>query len=498
MINFKKYSRAIVLFGLLAFAFCWNVPKLSAATTPPPVTKKVFVLIFNPIFQGNKTLSVYKGWGNPVTLDSTYITDVKNSSHGYVNYSVVRTQTVNGYPQKASGFRFTNSTYLGCLGNSAPSYCLELIDYKKLITDYNLCGLVNSGVIDEVWLWGGPYFGYYEAVMAGPSAYNTNGTPITGTSCTKSLHIMGFSYERGVSEMLEDLGHRIEGTMDRIYGNFNPTLTTMWNKFAMYDKVLPGQAGCGNIHYPFNGVSDYDWSNTSFVNNKCDDWLNYPSTKGEYKNQNCNAWGCTGYGYKKYWLSHLPYKTGTNNEINNNWWNYVVDFDNAIKPVTNGEKRYQINVGSRDYYTSCGQTVSTWNEIYLGTDPGCTTNNKHTAYLVFPNVQIPKGAAITNAYLEFVADGPYSNTIMESISLTDGKMTTPAVNWPINTPWTFYTIVKTSNIASAVQSLVRSTGWISGSTVTLKINHVSGSGQRRFFAFEREVNASARLVVFVQ
>jgi hypothetical protein len=39
---------------------------------------------------------------------------------------------------------------------------------------------VARGEIDEIWLFGGPYFGFYESRMAGPGAFWCNAPPLPG------------------------------------------------------------------------------------------------------------------------------------------------------------------------------------------------------------------------------------------------------------------------------------------------------------------------------
>ncbi|MCX6793969.1 MAG: hypothetical protein NTY06_02585, partial [Candidatus Gottesmanbacteria bacterium] len=165
----------------------------------------------------------------------------------------------------------------------------------------------------------------------GSGAYPTNGPPITGSSCANKLHVMGFSAERGIGEVLENFGHRVEGTMVHIYGVWNSyTPTTDWEKFAATDHYIPGKAACGGVHYAPNSERDYDWSNSQYANSTCDDWLNYPNLTGATKLINCSTWSCNeydGYTYKKWWFMHLPHAAGQTDGKWNNWWRYVVNSD---------------------------------------------------------------------------------------------------------------------------------------------------------------------------
>lgn len=304
---------------------------VQVTATPTPITKKVLVLDFDPYITGTTPVSVYYGWSNPLILQSQYVTQVKSASHNYVNYKIINTQIIRDYPVKQSGFKFTNAQFKRCIIDSSPSYCWDIIDYAKLITDYNLCSQVTSGAIDEVWLWGGPYFGYWEWEYGGPDSPSF--IPTIDGSCSKRFPIMGFSYERDVNEMLHDLGHRSESIMTNIYGYYpydpDINLNNAWSRFTIYDKELPGQASCGNIHFPPNAMAAYDYSNKRTVNSACNSWLNYPASTSVKLPVNCNDWDCNS--FEKYWLTHLPHTSGSTNNNLNNWWAYIIDYGNVVQ-----------------------------------------------------------------------------------------------------------------------------------------------------------------------
>ena len=290
-------------------------------------TSKVLVIEFNPTLTGGTKLNVDRGWNDPAALEQSYVQDLKNLSGNYVDYQIVQRIIVDEYPMKADGFAYTESSYLGCLNNHSTCHSPDLVDYLKIVQDYQVCDRVNSDEINELWIWGGPWFGYYEAMMAGPTAFNTNAPPLTGTSCNKDLHVMGFNYERALSEMIENFGHRFEGTMIHAFTSHGIDL---WTNFTKYDQAFPGQAACGNVHFPPNATSDYDWTNTNSVGNTCEDWLNYPNLSGTTQTFNCQSWGCSSIGWKEYWLSHIPKATSYSNGTWNNWWKYVLDYQEAI------------------------------------------------------------------------------------------------------------------------------------------------------------------------
>lgn len=311
-------------------------PPKPAPPTPETVTKKVQVIIFNPtvnLSTGQKLIA-YKNWNDPDQLTNQFISDVKTLSKGYLTYQVADKIVVDGFNEKADNFNYTADSYLSCLVSAPNCHQPDAVNYLKILDAYQSCEKRNSGQIDEVWLWGGPYFGYWEAVMTGPNALSTNAPPFVDTKCQKQLNIMGFNYERGVSEMLEDLGHRTEGTLATVFGEdprFNlGNYSTAWGKFAASDKISPGNAGCGWMHFAPNSQSDYDWSNQRSIESSCNDWLNYPNLSGSKSTISCNTWNCDGYSYKKWWFNHLPKASGKTNGKLNNWWKYVADYENAI------------------------------------------------------------------------------------------------------------------------------------------------------------------------
>lgn len=331
-----------------------------------PNTRKVLVLEFNPIIKNrdNKRLNAVFEWNEPKVLEPQYIQDITETSAGFLNYQIVERQMLDVYPVKADGFQYTDETYLNCWethytcwingGENCDSKCHDpdIIDYRKMLADYQVCEKRNSGEIDELWLWGAPWFGYAEANMAGPGAYDTNGSVIMDTACEKPLHIMGFNYERGVPEMLEDFGHRVEGTMaNAVFYSWTLCGPTDWDKFASVEVDCPGQAVCGTIHYPPNGEKDYDWSNKQRVNSSCESWKHYPNVGSNKDLINCSAWNPTpdcgddsSRYFIKWWLEHLPRNRGVDKteygDFLNNWWPYIIDLP-AARELLESERNYQ-------------------------------------------------------------------------------------------------------------------------------------------------------------
>ena len=180
-------------------------PKPEPEPGPQPastVTRKVLVLDFDPYINGQRTHS-YFGWNDPATLETQFAADIKSSSGNYVKYQIQRIK-LDDFPVLNGGFDFDEESFLDCWNDpdhpESKCHTSVGVDYNRLLTDYgvDVCALRNGGQIHELWVWGAPYFGYYESRLAGPGAFWYNSPPLTGTSCTKQLPIMGFNYERGV------------------------------------------------------------------------------------------------------------------------------------------------------------------------------------------------------------------------------------------------------------------------------------------------------------
>ena len=80
------------------------------------------------------------------------------------------------------------------------------IDYLAMLNSQNVCARFNAGEFDELWMFGAPFMGFWEANQAGTQAINTNGPIVVGSTCQGRLNILGFAYHVGVANMLHDYG----------------------------------------------------------------------------------------------------------------------------------------------------------------------------------------------------------------------------------------------------------------------------------------------------
>lgn len=140
--------------------------------------------------------------------------------------------------------------------------------------------------------------------------------------------------------------------------------------------------------------------------------------------------------------------------------------------------------------------------IYLGK---CYRDEPITAGFRFVGIDIPTGAVIKQAYLEFVADGPYSNSLSLSIHAEnhpdvetfdtttqpkDRSMTQNFVLWqiPSDETWKMGQVQRTPDISSIIQLLINHSQWEPGTSVAILIQGLAAGdheAHRRLIGFRR-------------
>lgn len=398
----KKFVSCIFVALLILFSFPITNAHADEEVPVIPINRKVMILVFNPYIENNiKTIDFF-GWNSPETLTNQLISALNTNSHGKVNYTIPANNFVESltFPMKCdhnnsinncatNGYIYTGQAYKTCILTGQGCYSPDMANYNKILTDFNICSKVNSGEIDELWMFGGPYMGFAEANQAGPNAFDTNGEVVKNTSCGKILSIMGFSYEVGLDQMTHDFVHRTEGTLRKIYkvvpahacseydgpapstcslgqvsgcsyyactetcwptGTPNATAcvtstpnqtTNNWGKYMSspfwYDNThyVNSYYGCGNAHWDPTATSlgnDYDFTDPNrYAFSICNDMDNFPNLGDPLMTKqyiNCSSWGCTKQGYYNWQQLHLPHVAGINSDGKfNDWWQYLVNPD---------------------------------------------------------------------------------------------------------------------------------------------------------------------------
>lgn len=298
-----------------------------------PITRRVLSIIYNPRIagRGNRKLTEVTGWNDPDLLTPQYIADLRAASHGYANFEVVERIEVDRFPVNIDGFVYDGDEYIRCLVNNSGFHQPDGTDYHRILADFAIIDRINRDTIDEVWLFAFPYAGFWESTMAGPGAFWCNSPELTNTTHAKRRFIiMGFSYERGVGEMLENMGHRAESMIEPLFRNLQGE-ANLWERFTRYDLTHPGRAEVGNIHFAPNSVRDYDWGNESKVPSRYHTWKNFPDLRGEPQIVDRRHWGMGDIrAHHLWWFNLLPHVEGSADGISHNWWQYLID-PNTVK-----------------------------------------------------------------------------------------------------------------------------------------------------------------------
>lgn len=315
-----------------------------------PLNIKVALVLQDPVIDSTGMRKIHQvwGWTDPMIYADQLVEEFYQVSDGVVRFQIVETHDDEGiftrlegelmsidtlaYYYLMSGMLYGRETE-GTLQNLAEVQGKVHFDYNAMIDYYNFDEKRNSGEIDEVWVYAHPFAGMYESQLVGPGAFWWNSPPLDHPSLGKLLSIMGWNYERGVAEAMHSVGHRAESAIRHVYGRWdcrNPDPNN-WELFTRIDKDMPGEAHIGNIHFPPNGLSDYDYSNTRYVDTYADNWKRYPILLDQKRSINCSEWGCDQLGYMRWWFSHLPRYTGATDGVLNNWWYYFVDYERAVE-----------------------------------------------------------------------------------------------------------------------------------------------------------------------
>ncbi len=158
-------------------------------------------------------------WNNTHDLIDEYCVLMAAASHEIVDYSVLPTVVVDDFPILENGEKYTAEHYnLMREGKQKPiekNGSSALASYPLIVKQFGLD--TNVGIVfDEVWLFGGGWFGYYESRMVGRFAYWVNSPGLA--MCCKPFIMMGFNWERDVYQMIHAFGHRAENIIARHYG----------------------------------------------------------------------------------------------------------------------------------------------------------------------------------------------------------------------------------------------------------------------------------------
>ena len=348
------------------------------------LTIPVAILIEDPVYYGR--IEEYKGkrlteiphkawgrrWNDPKVQMLEYERDMEASSHGVVQYEVVEIVEADrmfSYHRESAGSEYeyvTVDTLVNYyfMENPDDESGVKLIDnmasydYVGMMQYYGFDKRVDAGEIKEVWVYTHPASGMNESRLIGDNAFWCNSRGIGKGEATNSelCCVMFCNYERTTDLAMHSFGHRFESIMSQVYARkggypstawkydekFDVEELTNWEKYSAhsleYEKYKNGYAHIGMCHFPPNAESDYNYGNPRYVMTYADTWFDYPNIREDdsvARRVNKSEWNDAGgdqWGYMKWYFEHIPHFKGLCPRDNylNNWWYYLVDYDNAM------------------------------------------------------------------------------------------------------------------------------------------------------------------------
>ncbi|MCG3126214.1 MAG: hypothetical protein CHACPFDD_01044 [Phycisphaerae bacterium] len=304
---------------------------------------KVVVVIYNPVLEsdGGKTLIEHLKANDPVEYSHILANVIREASWGYINYEIVDVISVDGYPQKVDGFRYTDESFMEV--RKTQKWQPSPSSYRKVLEENGLLERFKREAITEMWLWGasGMHFdefaGYIPnryarfAPTDNPWFYRPYDIP---EELGRTTWVMGFNYEVGADNMIHSYTHRVESMAalalaDGVWDTHERR--DPWNVFSWLEMDHAGTPSqVGNCHVPPNGQSGYDYNNKRRVLSWADGWANYPDLRGEPRLISSTEWGNSHFGYQKWILEHVPKSPGYTKYGYNNWWLYIANTDEDL------------------------------------------------------------------------------------------------------------------------------------------------------------------------
>jgi len=297
-----------------------------AAATPKPINVlEIRYFPHNPVSQNAQTQ----------VLSDGLVTAMSDSSmfHGYKDGAAVRYSSVD---LKRTIERDRNSPFT--TGQYSNSY--HSMDTMLTADGENLCDYIVNNNIDQVWFWkdvgdgtadSGGFIQEYMRIWSSAVFPVQSPPPLCGGR--RSFLVLGLDQDRAVAEALHSFGHSTESLISSIEGS-----DLFWTRYTG-----PSHNICGNVHFPPNGIADYDYAiSTASATTSCEDW--HPDGSGATTSVNCNRWSCLQTNYLEWWFQNMPNDGNTltySGKTLPNWWDFQSDTDTAV-----------INALNLDQYTS--------------------------------------------------------------------------------------------------------------------------------------------------
>ena len=410
----------------------WIPEPFSPTEDNPRQTIRAIVLNYEPHIpsEGNKTLWEIFNWNDPRVLAREFVKDLEYVSGGAIDVDIVEWRDLDEFPLFTDGFRYTPDEYVQNRRTDS-GWHEGVADFYYMAEEQSLTELVNTGAIDEIWCFGDHYFSLYgEAWMAGPGSFFVNGPTFPDIGFDRAIAGYGFSYERGVAEMLHNLCHRTENHGQRAFGAWNlGNPVSAFDRFSANYHDSPGHtAGVGTCHIPANADDHYDYGDPRIVQSTALDWSQYPYLQGTTTPVGRDTWGYTFVpdyhrDYLEFYYGMLPRNQGTDaNGRQSNWFKYIWDF-NSYMPGS-GLPRVEQAIANADavtlpgnsphvitvrYYDDQGVNLQSIDDYDIEVEGPGAYQESTTVLSIGPETHTTSGTARTVSYSLAAPDGGWSS-----------------------------------------------------------------------------------------
>ena len=320
---------------------------LRAAPDPAIRIIRVLVINYDPVLRQHAgvRLSRHLNWNDARAMTTNLVRHLRETSGGTVSYHIQDWIDVDTFPVKRDGFAYTEETFLEMWKDHKKAHHPDGVSYAAIFKEHRLAERIAKEDLQDIWVWGAPYFGTDEYAMKIPgdrTYYPTDNPwfyrPYDIPDCGRTVWVMGFNYEVGEDNALHSFGHRCEGILSLTVGrgiwDGKAGETNAWSRFTRQADKFPGDAQVGNVHGGPNAKGGYDYGQTNAVLSGADDWLGYPRLTGKKALVSCDTWGRPHQlNFMRWWLGHLPRARGETDGFYNNWWRYIVDYDGAVREL---------------------------------------------------------------------------------------------------------------------------------------------------------------------
>jgi len=112
-----------------------------------------------------------------MTWARRYIADVETASYGLARYSIAQRVRWTAFGQSGR-FVYTADSFMASWRPARGFQQPDGVDYQRLLREFDVHRWSTAAKIDEVWLFGFPYAGYYESIHGRPGAVWCNAPPL--------------------------------------------------------------------------------------------------------------------------------------------------------------------------------------------------------------------------------------------------------------------------------------------------------------------------------